>query len=177
MISPQIDSLQLRPAVPEDAPSYRAHLLRIYAEPRIDTPYTAEEYPRTPEQDVAMIDLYTRLENSLFLVAVTPENTVVGSLRILGGTLKAVRHSADLALYIDAAYRGQGLGRRMMETGLAWAKAGGILKRIQLEVYARNTRAVRLYESLGFEIEGRRRCAMFQDGEFLDEYLMGLVWA
>jgi RimJ/RimL family protein N-acetyltransferase len=171
-----LEHLNIRPAKAADAAAYRAHMLAILAEPRIDTPYMPDEYPRTEEEEAENIALYTALDNALFLLAVTPDDAVAGSLRLLGGTLRAVRHAADLALYVSAPYRGQGVGRRLMEVGLDWARRGSSLRRIQLEVYARNTSAIRLYQSLGFVVEGRRVKAVFQDDEFLDELLMGLVW-
>lgn len=170
------ESLHIREAHPTDADAYRTHMLAILAEPDIDSPYTPAEYPRTVAEEADNIALYARLDNALFLVVLTPSGAVVGSLRLLGGTLQAVRHSADLALYISAGYRGQGMGRRLLEMGIAWARQSGVLRRIQLEVYARNAPAIRLYRSCGFHVEGRREKAMFQGGAFLDEVLMGLVW-
>ena len=62
-----------------------------------------------------------------------------------------------------------------MEAALRWARAGGILKRIELKVYARNTAAIHLYQKYGFEIEGTRRRAIFQGGQYLDDLIMSLL--
>jgi ribosomal protein S18 acetylase RimI-like enzyme len=40
--------------------------------------------------------------------------------------------------------------------GLAWAREGGQLARIDLSVYEDNAAARHLYEQVGFEVEGRR---------------------
>ncbi len=45
---------------------------------------------------------------------------------------------------------------------------------IYLHVYARNTRGIHVYEKFGFQVEGRRRAAIYQDGEYLDDLVMGL---
>lgn len=57
--------------------------------------------------------------------------------------------------YVAEAYRGQGLGHRLMETAQEWARQQG-LPRISLSVGARNTLGQKLYESLGYEVETLR---------------------
>jgi len=48
-------------------------------------------------------------------------------------------------------HRGRGVGRELMRHAEAWAAAKGA-KRISLNVWAFNERAVRLYEELGYEV-------------------------
>lgn len=57
---------------------------------------------------------------------------------------------------IEESYRGQGLGRRLMEDLIADGLSKGILN-YTLEVRVSNTPAVKLYESLGFECAGVRK--------------------
>jgi ribosomal protein S18 acetylase RimI-like enzyme len=57
--------------------------------------------------------------------------------------------------YVGEPYRGQGLGRRLMETAEAWAREQG-LPRISLSVGAHNAIGQRLYESLGYQVETLR---------------------
>ena len=45
--------------------------------------------------------------------------------------------------------------------------------RVELTVHADNTRAIKLYESLGFEHEGRLRDFSFREGGYVDALLMG----
>ncbi|WP_208760401.1 GNAT family N-acetyltransferase [Mesorhizobium intechi] len=49
------------------------------------------------------------------------------------------------------------------------------LNRIELEVYAFNPRARRVYEKLGFRLEGTRREALIWDGEAVDAHIMSLL--
>jgi len=49
------------------------------------------------------------------------------------------------------------------------------LNRIELEVYAFNPRARRVYEKLGFRLEGTRREALIWDGEPVDAHTMSLL--
>ena len=74
------------------------------------------------------------------------EGTVVGSIaaeRVDGPTVELHR------LYLDAHLRGQGLGRRLFETGVDWARDHGAW-RIELWSDARFEDAHRLYERLGY---------------------------
>jgi ribosomal protein S18 acetylase RimI-like enzyme len=57
--------------------------------------------------------------------------------------------------YVAEPYRGQGLGRCLMEAAEAWAREQG-LPRISLSVGAHNTIGQRLYESLGYQVETLR---------------------
>ena len=52
-------------------------------------------------------------------------------------------------LYLDADLRGQGLGRRLLETAVDWARAGGA-QMIELWSDTRFQDAHRLYERLGY---------------------------
>ena len=58
-----------------------------------------------------------------------------------------------------------------MTEAIAWAPGVGIT-RIELYVYARNTPAIKLYESFGFEIEGRRKKFIKSGDEYLDDLVM-----
>jgi ribosomal protein S18 acetylase RimI-like enzyme len=57
--------------------------------------------------------------------------------------------------YMTEGYRGQGLGRCLMETAEEWARQQG-LPRMSLSVGADNTMGQRLYESLGYQVETLR---------------------
>lgn len=49
------------------------------------------------------------------------------------------------------------------------------LNRIELEVYAFNPRAMRVYEKIGFRLEGTRRQALLWDGEAVDTHIMAML--
>ena len=49
------------------------------------------------------------------------------------------------------------------------------LQRIELHVYAGNTRGIRAYERVGFRLEGTLRRAQFVGGRYVDVLVMGLL--
>jgi ribosomal protein S18 acetylase RimI-like enzyme len=65
-------------------------------------------------------------------------------------THERLAHVEDLAL--DPAAEGRGLARRLMDEAEAWARGRGY-GRITLNVWAQNTRAIGLYQRLGYQPE------------------------
>ena len=65
-------------------------------------------------------------------------------------THEVVAHVEDLAL--DAEAEGRGLARGLMEAVEAWARGRG-RRRVSLNVWAQNRRAIGLYERLGYQPE------------------------
>ena len=49
------------------------------------------------------------------------------------------------------------------------------LHRVSLSCYANNARGLALYARVGFHVEGRRREAVFVDGGWVDELVLGLL--
>ena len=79
-------------------------------------------------------------------------------------------------LYVGPAYRGQGIGQRLAERAIAQAKGIG-LERIELDAYASNEPAIRLYEKLGFVVEGTKKKGRKLDGVYDDVFVMALIMA
>ena len=172
--SPAQDRVIVRPARPEDAAQIIAYARAVFAEPGINLITMADEFSPTTESEARMISEMNRASNSLFLVA-EDDGRIVGQLTLQGGKRRNVRHAATLGITVGPAYRGRGIGRRLMQYAIDWARAGGVVTRIELYVFVRNTNAIHLYESCGFEVEGRRRRAAQRDGEYLDDLVMGLL--
>lgn len=101
-------------------------------------------------------------------------DTVIGWCDVVPNSRAIYAHCGGLGMGLLPQYRGQGLGRRLMEVTLAAAFAFG-LKRIELMVRRDNVNAVALYESLGFEIEGLHRNAILLDGQYEHQYSMALM--
>ena len=166
--------LPIRQARPDDAAGCLAYMEALALEPDIDIPLAPGEFKYTIEQEAKILQDYADADNSLFLVAES-QGQIVGILTCHGGTRQAVRHAATLGVTVRKGYRGQGIGNALLEYTIGWAREGGVIKRIELDVYVRNQGAIRLYLKHGFEIEGRHRRAICQDDEYLDDYVMSLL--
>jgi len=62
---------------------------------------------------------------------------------------------AENSVYVTSSARGQGVGRALMDELVANADAGGIWT-IQTSVFPENLASLRLHESVGFRVLGRR---------------------
>jgi RimJ/RimL family protein N-acetyltransferase len=168
------DRIIIRPARPEDAAQIIVYARGVFAEPGINLITMADEFNPTTESEARFISELNRATNGLFLVA-EDDGRIVGQLTLQGGKRRNVRHATTLGITVGQAYRGRGVGRRLMAYAIDWARTGGVVTRIELNVFVRNTNAIRLYESCGFEVEGRRRRAAHRDGEYLDDLIMALL--
>jgi RimJ/RimL family protein N-acetyltransferase len=89
--------------------------------------------------------------------------------------------SANLRLQLLPNYRGRGYGREAIDEVLRFAfdgvesDAGPHLHRVSLDVLSINPRAEALYESLGFQQEGRLR-DVYRDGDtWADAIVMSIL--
>lgn len=165
----------IREARPEDAAAGIAHYRRIFTEPGINLITQADEFTTTAEAQSRLIREMNHSGNSIFLVA-EDDGEIVGILTLEGAKRRNVRHTAVLGITVAREWRGQGIGRRLIQQSIDWARETGIITRIELHVFARNEGAIRLYRSFGFELEGTRRRAVLRDGEYLDDLVMALLF-
>lgn len=103
-----------------------------------------------------------------------------GDLRLLGhvhiSNIQIMFRSADIGLAIgNPADRRQGYGREAMTLALGYCFGELNLQRVALTVLDNNPLAQRLYETLGFEVEGRLRRATHVDGQYHDVIVMSVL--
>lgn len=114
-------------------------------------------------------------ENDHLLVAeVEEEGTkkVVGMIGMNVSRSSRLRHSASIGIMVHADYQGKGIGTALFKKVIDLADNWLMLTRLELTVFVENKRAVKLYESLGFQIEGTRKYGAIRNGKYADEYLM-----
>jgi RimJ/RimL family protein N-acetyltransferase len=88
--------------------------------------------------------------------------------------------SCNFRTLIGPRGRDRGIGTEATRLIVAYGFERLGLHRIELEVYGDNHRARRVYEKVGFVVEGVRREARSRGGEWVDEVVMGILdreWA
>jgi ribosomal protein S18 acetylase RimI-like enzyme len=131
-----------------------------------------EEFAASAERKATLINAFTRQPNCCFLVA-RLDGAIVGMVSLRGGLLRRMKHVAKLEIFVDAAFRGHGVGRALMDVVLEWATNSAELLKIGLSVFDDNTRAILLYQVLGFQEEGRRPAEYREeDGTLRGDVLM-----
>jgi len=107
----------------------------------------------SPPYDEAKIDRWMNgVGKGLSLVAVYDQK-IVGISASYTNLLPRGRGIGGMMIYLHQDFHGVGLGTVMIKKLLGLAKGKG-LHRIGLEVVEDNKAAVRLYEKLGFKVEG-----------------------
>lgn len=115
-------------------------------------------------------------ENDHLLVAEVDENgekKVVGVVGLHVNKNLRLRHSAILAIMVHPEYQGKGICTALLKKAIELADNWLMLVRLELTVFVENERAVKLYQSLGFHIEGIKKYAAIRNGKYADVYLMG----
>ncbi|MFE4577921.1 GNAT family N-acetyltransferase [Streptomyces chartreusis] len=92
----------------------------------------------------------------------------------------ATARSCTFRTLVGPRGRGRGIGTEATRLIVSHGFEQLGLHRIQLEAYGHNPRALRVYEKVGFVVEGVRREADFRDGQWLDWVMMAVLdheWA
>ena len=157
--------LNVRGASTADA----AALCRIYNEGIQDRVATLETEERTPEERREWLG--TRGPRHPVLVAES-DGAVVGwaSLNVFNAR-RAYEHVADLSLYVARAWRGRGVGRRLLEALVARARELGYHKLV-LAAFPWNEAGMRAYARAGFREVGVYREQGRLDGRWVDTIVM-----
>jgi len=110
-----------------------------------------------------------------YLLVAEVEGKVVANAGLHRGRRPRSYHVASLGISVHDAYQGQGIGKALMAALIDAADRWLNILRIELEVYPDNERAIKLYESFGFVVEGRKRMSAFRDGQYVDTLVMGRI--
>jgi L-amino acid N-acyltransferase YncA len=157
--------LDLRPARAGDAES----ICRIYNQGIEDRVATLETELRTPEERREWM-----AARGPRLPAIVAESggAIVGwgSLNVFNPR-PAYRHVADFSVYVERAWRGKGVGHRMLERLIELAREIGYHKMV-LSTFPTNAGGVRLYERLGFSHVGVFHEQGMLDGQWVDTLIM-----
>jgi RimJ/RimL family protein N-acetyltransferase len=153
----------IREASMDDAEELRRYACTLFAE---ELPGLYRRPDPTIEQERVFIASYLHPANSTLLVA-EADGLIVGILGLEGRTLAQDAHNGSIGISVARDYRGRGVGTRLIGRVLEWAPLHGV-RRVEVEAFANNPDAIRLYERLGFEPEGVRRDAVEVDGRFVD---------
>lgn len=100
------------------------------------------------------------------------EGEYAGYITIVFGKFRKVGETAYIVIGVKAAHRGKGIGTRLLNEAEHFARSRK-MHRMELEVFEGNQAAVRLYEKLGYQIEGRRREAVRTSNGYSDIIWMG----
>ncbi|SMQ79580.1 Protein N-acetyltransferase, RimJ/RimL family [Bacillus sp. OV166] len=116
----------------------------------------------------------TESNSNLFLV-VEVNDRIVGFSRCEGNKLIRFSHKVEFGVCVLKDYWGFGIGKNLLKESVHWADLNNI-KKIILNVLETNVNAIKLYEKLGFEVEGiLKKDKKLSDGKYYNTIMMGRV--
>ena len=96
---------------------------------------------------------------------------IIANGDVTRGGYKDTHRHGHLGLTMIGQYRGQGIGRRMIETLVRESRKAG-LRTLDAEFLAENAAARRAYEKAGFKQAGIIPHKVFRNGRYLDGLIM-----
>lgn len=151
-----IDAMQ-----PEDWPAVRAIYLEGIATKNATFETAAPEWEKWDSRHLKTCRLVARAGNQVLgWSALGP----VSSRRVYAGV-------AEESIYISAAARGQGVGKKLLGALVEASEQAGIWT-LQTGIFPENTISIHLHESCGFRVLGVREKIGQMDGIWRDVVLM-----
>lgn len=132
-----------------------------------------------PQEKVHIEKFNANPTDMIFGVYVKDDCKLIGTIGL--HRIDATCRRAVLGIMIgDKAYQNNGYGTEAIELVMRYGFMELNLHRILLHVFARNDRAVHVYEKVGFIEEGRLRDHVWRHGQWCDVYVYGILeseWA
>ncbi|MFJ7736447.1 GNAT family N-acetyltransferase [Lysinibacillus sp. NPDC097287] len=101
------------------------------------------------------------------------DNSIVGWLVFRAPVRKRIAHTGTFGMMMDKQYRGQGIGKKLLQELLKWAKENPLIEKVCLGVFSTNENAIAFYKDMGFIEEGRKINEIkLSDHEYVDDVLM-----
>jgi RimJ/RimL family protein N-acetyltransferase len=164
--------LVLREAEPRDAENILAYIEQVAGESENLT-FGPGEFELTVEQERAFLQMCFDSPTSLYLLAEL-DGELAGTLSFSAGKRRRIRHTGEFGISVAQAFWGLGIGGYLLAYLIDWARAGEIVRKINLFVRTDNLPAIHLYEKYGFVREGTQTREFYVRGQFIDVHLMGL---
>lgn len=163
--------LEIRKARPEDAAAILAYMNQIGGESD-NLLFGAGEITVSAEQEAAFIQAINGTAGSVMLVGIM-EEAIVSIVTLQRYSRSRVAHRANLAISVRKDHWNQGIGTKMMQALIDFAKAAGLTV-LELEVRTDNDAAIRLYEKMGFHTFGAYPRFVQINGVYYDANYMTL---
>ena len=160
--------IQIRPARQDDLTGIVGAIRQVAEE---GSYIVAESVAQEVDHEVALLR-HNELESRMFFVA-TVEEEVVGWLHLRAPELDKLAHTAEVTVGVLEEYRDHGIGSRLLDRGLEWARERGYEK-VYNSVPSSNQGAIAFLEDHGWETEAVRENHYKIGDEYVDEVMLAL---
>jgi ribosomal protein S18 acetylase RimI-like enzyme len=160
---------EIRPIAEDHIPGFRAALDAVAREQKFLS------FLEAPPLEQMRHFVLNNIKEGWPEFVVLADEELAGWCDVLPNSRKTVSaHCATLGMGLLPKYRGQGIGRKLMQRAIDAALAFGFT-RIELTVRETNVNAIALYKNFGFETEGLHRKAVCIQGRYENTLSMAFV--
>lgn len=164
-----IENLKIRRAEADDCDAvYEMFTATTVYSGTLQLPYPSREYWRRRLSENT---------DTVYYLAAVIEGRIIGLAHVATFPRPRRKHAGTIGISVHEAWQGKGVGKELMRAIVDLADNWLNLTRLELEVYADNEAAIRLYQRFGFEVEGKLRQHAYRDGQFVDSIVMGRLRA
>lgn len=167
-------TILLRKAVPEDAEKIVDYLKKVCVETD-NLSFGLADMPITLESEIEYLKAIQSSTVSVHFVVLC-DDEVIATANISGKSRPRMAHVASLGISVLRDYWHCGVGSLLMKAMIDWAKAGGVIRKINLTVRSDNQTAIALYHKFGFRYVGTLHDEMRVDGRSVDLDEMELLF-
>ena len=160
-----------REAMGADAEALLLHLNTVGGETD-NLSYGRDTFLISPEKEAKFIDRFSKSKTDVMYVAEC-DGKIVGNAIVERNRTRRYSHRAEISITVLRDFWGQGIGSRLFEMMIDFARKSGI-EILYLEARSDNIRAISLYRKFGFEKIGTYEKFFKIDGEYFDAILMTL---
>ena len=151
----------------ENAPSFRRAVTSVCKEEK----YLANSKGFSEEETLEFVTNIVKNNEAQYYAII--DDNVVGWCDVIRRPQEFHSHVGVLGMGIVKEFRRQGIGTKLIYRTIDHARENGIEK-VELEVYDSNVVARKLYERLGFSVEGVKKEGKKFRNEYEDIIMMGL---
>lgn len=149
-------------------------LLQWIHDPEITATLTFRWPLSRAQEEVYIDDIYAGQKEMTLGIALREDNRLIGAIGL--HAVDTIHRRATFGLFIGETVEwGKGYGTAATKLMIEVAFGRLNLRRLELDVYSYNAAARRIYEKLGFQLEGTRRQHIYWQGAYHDVHLMALL--
>lgn len=163
------ETLVIEDVAIEDFPQVQ----EIYAHYVVNTSVTLEEVPPTISE---MVERWqSSLDKNLPYLVMKSGDKVVGyAYAHLYRARSAYRFTVEESVYVDPEYKGQGIGRKLLEELISQCRQKAYRQVVAVIAGSDNIASIKFHESLGFQKAGVLKDVGFKFDKWIDSVLMQL---
>ena len=124
------------------------------------------------EEEQSNPETYWRQHKQNVVFALEDDSPVGMLVLARNSRLKTDHIYGIYGVYLNRDFRGQGIGKKLMDAALEEIQKTPGIKKIELAVNPAQKAAEKLYRKYGFHKAGTSKKALWVDGKFYDELLM-----